>query len=312
MRRGGDGVVFTPRTIGTVVCGLAALAGLLSLWATLNVGSRGSRDQQSDGADGGGINELFAESLPGHLKEVQTLYVIPGGGSGAGVEGVDKNYPEWTRRRVIAAHDHSKKNPPGNHKHALFLALSAGSLNTPNALREDGRVKFECQHTMEHLAELGVPRYAILGDFMSWDTITNALYLRMVISGLLAAQKTAQPQLKGSAARTKPLDVQVFISDFHADRVQAAFNWVLGLRPSILPLVQVTVNKVSSEGISWPNKESFESRLAHEVKGVEQIKANERMIRSVQELYAFLALGPHQGFFKYLQGELPGKKGQGW
>jgi hypothetical protein len=37
-----------------------------------------------------------------------------------------------------------------------------------------------------------VPRYAILGDFMSWDTITNALYLRMVISGLLAAQKTAQ------------------------------------------------------------------------------------------------------------------------
>jgi len=254
------------------------------------------------GKAGGEDEELFAANLPEHLRDVTNLYVIPGGGTGDGVEGVKDRYPEWTRRRVVAAYEYSKKMS----KNGLFLALSAGSLNTANSLLPDGRVKFECQHTINHLVELGVAPQSIVGDWFSWDTVSNALFLRMVVSGVKASQRKA---LRGSSHK---LPVDVFISDFHADRVQAAFHWVLGLKPSLLPGVTLSIHKVSSEGIPWPSKEIFDARVAHEAKGVEQIQANALKIRTAQELYAFLLLGPHRGFFDYLHGKLPLKKGSGW
>lgn len=247
----------------------------------------------------------FAEKLPQYLKDVNTLYVIPGGGSGAGVDNVKNNYPEWSRRRVVAAFEHSKKHSEKG-REPLFLALSAGSLNTPNSLHEDGRIKFECQHMIEHLVELGVPKNTILGDFMSWDTVTNALFLRMVIDGIMVAQKSSH------LTRGANIFVEVFISDFHADRVEAAFQWVLGLQPSVLSNVKLTINKVSSEGIKWPSESVFADRLAHEVKGVQQIRENGKIIKSVSELHAFLLLGPHKGFFDYMHHALPAKVGGGW
>jgi len=277
---------------GLILLCLIAL-GVLFLWGFLARPTADNRVRDN--------YALFRKNIPEHLADVQTLYVMPGGGSGAGVDGVKDGYPEWSRRRVVAAHDHFKRK----NRKSLFLALSAGSLNTANALHEDGRVKFECQHMIEHLVELGVPRQSVLGDFMSWDTVTNALYLRMVVSGVMAAQRK-------SVRHGHKLDVEVFISDFHADRVQAAFNWVMGLRPSLLPHVELVINKVSSEGIEWPNKDTFDSRLAHEQKGVEQIKANAETIKSVEELYAFITLGPHRGFFDYMHHRLPLKKGGGW
>jgi hypothetical protein len=243
----------------------------------------------------------FAEKLPLHLRDVSALYVIPGGGSGAGTNNVDKHYPEWTRRRVKAAFEHHRKE--GN-KTPLFVALSAGSLNTPNTAHEDGRIKFECQHMIEHLADLGVPLSSVIGDFMSWDTVTNALFLRMVINGVRVAQK--------KNLRSKKLPIEVFISDFHAERVQAAFEWVLGLRPSLLPDVVLTINKVSSEGIEWPDAEAFSSRVEHEKKGVQQIKDNAKIIQTATELDAFVTLGPHKGIFNYLHHQLPAKTGSGW
>ena len=62
-----------------------------------------------------------------------TLYVIPGGGSGMGNDGDGVlNYPEWTKRRTIAAVKHAKE--AGRDEGIYFLALSAGSLNSPNRL----------------------------------------------------------------------------------------------------------------------------------------------------------------------------------
>ena len=279
---------------------IGLIIGSILIYSVWHLNSGRNRDETTGEED---VNELFAEKLPAHLKNVGTLYVIPGGGSGAGVDNVKNHYPEWTRRRVSAAYEHSKHDA-GNRKEPLFLALSAGSLNTPNSAHEDGRIKFECQHMIEHLVVLGVPRYAILGDFMSWDTITNALYLRMVINGVKVAQN--------KNLRNKKMKIEVFISDFHAERVQAAFTWVLGLRPSLLPYIDLTINTVSSEGIIWPNEDTFKSRIEHEAKGVAQIKANEKMVKSVQELHAFLLLGLHQGFFNYMHHQLPGKTGGGW
>jgi len=248
-----------------------------------------------------GDKSIFADKLPLHLRDVSVIYVVPGGGSGAGMNNVDKHYPEWTRRRVKAAFEQHRRE--GN-KTPLFVALSAGSLNTPNTVHEDGRIKFECQHMIEHLVELGVPRSSIIGDFMSWDTVTNALFLRMVINGVRVAQK--------ANLRNKKLPIEVFISDFHAERVQAAFEWVLGLRPSLLPYVTLTINKVSSEGIEWPDADAFSSRVEHERGGVQQIKDNSKIIQTVTELEAFVTLGPHKGIFNYLHHQLPAKTGSGW
>lgn len=39
---------------------------------------------------------------------------------------------------------------------------------------------------------------------------------------------------KKARARRGPLNVTVFVSDFHADRMDAVFQWVFGLEPSLL------------------------------------------------------------------------------
>jgi len=51
--------------------------------------------------------------------------VIPGGGSG------QNGYPEWTKTRTLAAHEHYLSLEKGEYNvtAAAFLALSAGSLN---------------------------------------------------------------------------------------------------------------------------------------------------------------------------------------
>lgn len=39
---------------------------------------------------------------------------------------------------------------------------------------------------------------------------------------------------KRQKARKGPLNVTVFVSDFHAERMDAIFQWVFGLEPSLL------------------------------------------------------------------------------
>lgn len=38
---------------------------------------------------------------------------------------------------------------------AIFLTLSAGSLNAPNTKMSDSRIIFECQYMINHLKQLG-------------------------------------------------------------------------------------------------------------------------------------------------------------
>ena len=111
----------------------------------------------------GGSAELHAMLSPTVLS-ADTVYLIPGGGSDRGT------YPEWSKQRTLAAFEHSKQYP-----NSVFLALSAGSLNAPNGRLDDGRVRFECQAMVDQLVDLGVPRERVFGDFMSWDTVANAL-----------------------------------------------------------------------------------------------------------------------------------------
>ena len=291
-------------------------------------------------------------------KEV-TLYVIPGGGSGSGDEGEGVlNYPEWSRRRTIAAVEHAKQNrqPAKDKDGAYFLALSAGSLNSPNRLTNpSNQIIFECTHTINHLLDLGVPRERIFGDFMSWDTISNAMVLRMTLKGILEKNfgylvpgedeeeeewssnsffwKFPNPRGSGTDNGPGPqgkVNVEVFISDFHLERVEAAFQWLLTVKPSLSPRVKMTMHSVGSEGIPglsffgqpdmWGNpapvsetaKAEFVLRQEHEKRGLEQIRANKKKIKSEGAFLSWMILGGHHGFSKYLDSSYHSSQGAGW
>lgn len=258
------------------------------------------------------------------VLDAEVVYIIPGGGSGSDFHTLD--YPEWSRQRVIAAHRHSIEKEAEN-KQSIFLALSAGSLNSPNLLLSDSRIVFECEFMIAHLIELGIPAGRVFGDTMSWDTVTNALVARQFIEGLLTVKsKPKKLSKKKKSLRdehnnphdlvisSSPLQVEVFISDFHAERMKAAFNWVLNLEPSLFAdrAITVAVHSVSSEEITWPDKEAFAERVKHEEDGVRQILENSLVVTTMAEFHAFLLLGPHKGLDSYLKNSYVSSAGAGW
>jgi hypothetical protein len=71
------------------------------------------------------------------------------------------------------------------------------------------------------------------------------------------------------------LSLKVFISDFHAKRVEAAFKWVLSLEPSLLAAdtegtgregVEMEIVRVASKDSWFNGKEGLKERNAHECK----------------------------------------------
>ena len=264
-------------------------------------------------AASGRAGTLSSMVISDSLVNVNEIFVIPGGGSSTSnlrsdVNHANAGYPEWTRRRVISAFkDYEKHDNTKLEK--IFLTLSAGSLNSPNMRYADGRIIFECQHMIQHLKDLGVPKEAIFGDYISWDTVSNALVVRMLIDGILALKKENGIEID---SKTPPLTVSVYISDFHAERVKAAFSWVLDVAPSRLPFINFIVNSVNSEGIEWGSKELFEKRRQHELNGVEVITRNSNTIKTIEQLYAFLLLGAHKGYYNYMHGSYTSSKGAGW
>ena len=274
------------------------------------------------------LRSIFAKNV----LDADVVYILPGGGSGNDLETLD--YPEWSRQRVIAAHKHYLEKKAEN-KQAIFLALSAGSLNAPNLLLPDLRIIFECQFMIAHLTELGVPQDIIFGDTMSWDTVTNAHVARQFLEGLLSVKYKTRVKNGNSRTREKrnsnflreegnnpkdlvisssPLQVEVFTSDFHAERVKAAFDWVLNLEPSLLEGrgITVGVHSVSTEDIVWEDRDSYEERVKHEERGVVQIRQNSITFTTLAAFQAFLLMGPHKGLDSYLKSSYVTSVGAGW
>lgn len=256
------------------------------------------------------------------MQKVQAIYVIPGGGSSP-----DHGYPEWTKRRVVAAHKHYESNHKATDS-AIFVALSAGSLNSANTLFKDKRIRFECQFTIQHLLQLGIPRRIIFGDTFSWDTVTNGLTLRMLVEGIqeyraqdahnfevlpvvTSATGTAVTAVTEQQTVLKDLTLEVFISDFHADRVRESFQWILNLRPAV-QTTKLHINVVNSMGIQWPSPLDYIHRIEHEEAGTKKIQENAKKIKTLSQFYAFLTLGGHQGLHKYVHYDYETSKGGGW
>ena len=277
------------------------------------------------------IETALRSSFAKSVLDADIVYILPGGGSGNDFETLD--YPEWSRQRVVAAHKHYLEKKAEN-KQAIFLALSAGSLNAPNLLLPDLRIIFECQFMIAHLTELGVPQDMIFGDTMSWDTVTNAHVSRLFLEGLLSVKYKSR--VKNGSMRTRekrysnlreegnnpkdlvisssPLQVEVFTSDFHAERVKAAFDWVLNLEPSLLEGrgITVGVHSVSTEDLVWDDRDSYEERVKHEERGVALIRQNSRTFTTLAAFQAFLLMGPHKGLDSYLKSSYVTSVGAGW
>ena len=237
------------------------------------------------------------------METVNTVYVIPGGGSAD-----DDGYPEWTKRRVIAAYNHFEKG--SNKDKSLFIALSAGSLNTRNVLLNDGRIMFESQHIVNHLVSKGVPKNIVFGDIFSWDSVTNAYSLRMFLEGVLLYR--GLDDSSSEAKKLEKLKVEVFISDFHAERIKESFRFMLGLQPSLLDSVQLNVNIVDSLGIAWKSEEDFRQRVKHEEVSIARLKETAQQVKTVAQYHAFVMLGGHLGIQRYLHSEYEKSSGGGW
>ena len=106
--------------------------------------------------------------------------------------------------------------------------------------------------------------------------------------------------------------LHVFISEFHSERVEAAFRWVLGLSPSVLPSVTLVMHNISSSGILGLSSEDLDIRAQHERIGVERIQANAIQIRTLAQFHAFLLLGGHKGLQSYLHAVYTPSAGGGW
>ena len=266
-------------------------------------------------------------------KLVRTLYVIPGGGAGkhggaavaagakTGRDHTHPGYPEWTRRRTEDAY--KAYSETGDSDHAIFLALSAGSVNGANVRQASSNaVVFESSHTLTHLQYLGVPKEKCFGDWMSWDTVGNAFVLRLFVEGILgSAESRASP-----TARATPLDIHIFISDFHTERMRAAVEWLLSVEPAIMSTitsmsdkeaatgrpVSLHMHSVNSEGIEWSHAAAYDARLRHEMSATQQIRDHALTVHSLAEFQAWYMLGGHQGMHKYLLHEHEANPNAGW
>ena len=113
-------------------------------------------------------------------------------------------------------------------------------MNSPNDRYDDDRIIFESQHTIDHLKRLGVSSKLIFGDMFSWDTVSNGLVLRQYLEAILAFKPGFQKN-NGGSFKQKKMQIKIFISDFHMERVRAAFSWIISLEPSLDPFVDLEV-----------------------------------------------------------------------
>lgn len=244
------------------------------------------------------LRESFLKNFD--ISDVSTIYVIPGGGGGS------DGYPEWTKVRVEEALTMYQMN---NEKdNAIFVALSGGSLNSKNSVQDDGRIIFECQHVIRDLQNHGISPNRIFGDFSSWDSVTNGLVLRQLMEGLHAIHRNSEKKYK------RKIDVHIFISDFHRERIELIFNWILGLTPSVMDKlpIDLLIHSIKSKMNWFKNQDDFNNRIAHERASVRLLEEKKLVIRTIDEFHAYLFLGGHKGLKMYLDNQYKVSSGGGW
>lgn len=230
---------------------------------------------------------------------VTHVIVVPGGGPGSPE---DNGIPPWTALRAKAAAAGYKAAVCQGHS-VLVYCTSAGSMNAPQPRGNDGHVIFESTLIAQMLVREGVLTHDIVCDFMPWDTIGNAWSVRLAVLSIVKLQRVCNPARNG-----RPLNLDVYISDFHSERMYAAMEWILDLKPHPLIRnkdVQFTMHSIPSrdalvlhlqDASSEAATDAVQRRFQHEKKGVDQIKNHKQFLRNENDVHAFILLGGHLGY----------------
>lgn len=177
--------------------------------------------------------------------------LIPGGGvreSGA--------LPSWVRRRL----DRAMKLQRGEY----LVTLSAGTPHRPPPLDSNRFPIFESAAGARYLIQAGLPSSRVLMETSSWDTIGNAFFSRVV-----------HVQPRGWRR------ILVITSDFHLERVQAAFNWAYGLTPN------PTECELHYEAVSDPEMDPalLRARVRKEREALDKLAGLANSITTMQDLH---------------------------
>lgn len=116
----------------------------------------------------------------------------------------DGELPPWVVRRFDAALELAGDAP--------IVCLSAGTVHRPPPLNGEGYPWLESIAGAAHLLKRGVPTHRVQVEAISYDTIGNAYFAKLL-------------HVDPAGWR----DLVVITSEFHMPRSQAIFEWVFGM-----------------------------------------------------------------------------------
>lgn len=178
--------------------------------------------------------------------------VIPGGGLTR-----EGELPAWSRARFGRALEFWSGE--------FLIPLSAGTTHRPLALTATGRPIYEAHVGAEWLLARGVPEALILPETLSFDTIGNAFFARLL--------------------HTDPRGfrhLHVITSQFHLPRCEAIFDWVFSLSASDYAL---TYEGTADAGLT---PEALTARLEKERASLSSIEQLRSRIRTLEDLHRWI------------------------
>jgi hypothetical protein len=180
--------------------------------------------------------------------------LIPGGGLTK-----DGKLTKWFKRRLDKALEITNSE--------YIIHLSDGTVHKPPILNEDGYTLFESNVAAAYLLERGIDPKKILREWMSYDTIGNAYFARVVHTDPRGWRRLA-----------------VITSEFHMPRTKEIFRWVFSLddpKPSYqLDFISVTDNGIEPD-IILP-------RIEREKDSLETIRQIKEQISTLNEFHTWL------------------------
>jgi len=178
--------------------------------------------------------------------------LIPGGGLTK-----DGCLPLWTKKRLDKVLD--------IYQGEYIITLSGGTVHQSQILDKHGFPIFESFAAADYLLKQGIKREKIIREWMSYDTIGNAFFTRLL--------HTDPRQWK---------NLLIVNSAFHLPRTKAIFQWVFKLDN---PGYQLDFLKVSDKGI---DQEIIKARIKEEKKKLVKVKKLIKKIKSLKQLHRWL------------------------
>ena len=165
--------------------------------------------------------------------------------------------PPWVIRRFDRALELMQDVP--------IVCLSAGTVHRPPPLNEEGYPILESVAGAAHLIDRGVSPDRIQVEAVSYDTIGNAYFAKLLHADPAGWRKLV-----------------VITSEFHMRRSQAIFEWIFGMEPGKYDLrFEATANDGFRDGL-------LRRRLEKEATALASLQTLMQHIRDLPSLHRWL------------------------